>query len=56
MWDSGGALEGPDTATLGAEFRDYRGKGIHFSAKGCKAHGELWAAKVAAWLDEVVGK
>jgi hypothetical protein len=29
------------------------GKGIHFSAKGLRAHGRLWADKVGVWLDKV---
>jgi len=55
LWSSGVALEGPDTDTLSGAMRDHDGQGIHFSAQGCKAHGELWAAKVGTWLDTVLG-
>lgn len=54
LWASGVALEGPDTDTLTGAMRDHGGNGIHFSAQGCKAHGEMWAAKVSAWLDRVL--
>ena len=54
LWEQGVALEGPDTDTLGGDHRDGGGKGIHFSAKGLKAHGELWAQKVGVWLDKVI--
>ncbi|MHB9038556.1 MAG: sialate O-acetylesterase [Armatimonadota bacterium] len=56
LWDTGVALEGPDTDTLVGENRDFEGKGIHFSPKGLKAHGEMWAEKVGAYLDSVLGK
>jgi hypothetical protein len=52
LWDSGIALEGPDTDTLGGDNRDEGGKGIHFSPKGLKAHGKMWAAKAAVYLDK----
>jgi len=56
LWDTGVALEGPDTDTLVGDNRDNNGKGIHFSPKGLKAHGEMWAEKVGAYLDSVLGK
>ncbi|MCE5314651.1 MAG: sialate O-acetylesterase [Armatimonadota bacterium] len=56
LWDTGVALEGPDTDTLTAEYRDYDGNGIHFNPKGLKVHGEMWAEKVGAYLDAVLGK
>ena len=56
LWDTGVALEGPDTDTLIGDDRDNNGKGIHFSAKGLRAHGRIWAEKVGAWLDKVLGK
>ena len=37
------AFEGPDTDTLTGDYRDYNGTGIHFSPKGLKKHGEMWA-------------
>jgi hypothetical protein len=55
LWDEGIALEGPDTDILDGDHRDFDGLGIHFSPKGCKAHGEMWTEKVAAYLDEALG-
>jgi hypothetical protein len=51
LWKEGLALEGPDTDQLTGDNRQNNGKGVHFSAQGLKAHGELWADKVAAYLD-----
>lgn len=44
----GVAFLGPDTDTLTGDYRDYDGEGIHFSPKGLKKHGEMWA--------EIIGK
>jgi eukaryotic-like serine/threonine-protein kinase len=52
LWDTGVALEGPDTDKLIGDDRDNNGKGIHFSAKGLRAHGRMWAEKVGVWLDK----
>jgi hypothetical protein len=46
------ALAGPNTDDLGPEFRQNNGKGIHFSGRGEKRHGELWAESVGPWLDQ----
>ena len=46
LWQPGLAHEGPDTDTLTGDHRDGGGKGVHFSAKGLNAHGQLWAEKV----------
>jgi hypothetical protein len=54
LWRSGIAREGPDTDRLTGDNRQNQGKGVHFSDKGLKAHGELWAEKVGAWLDGVL--
>ena len=54
LWEQKVALEGPDTDTMVGDLRDLNGKGIHFSKKGLKVHGEAWAAKVSAWLDKTV--
>jgi hypothetical protein len=54
LWDTGLSLEGPDTDTLTGDYRANDGKGIHLSLKGLKAHGELWAQKVGAYLDTVL--
>jgi eukaryotic-like serine/threonine-protein kinase len=52
LWDEGVALEGPDTDTLTGDHRDLGGMGIHFSPKGLRAHGRLWAEKVGVYLDK----
>lgn len=49
------ALDGPDTDLLTGDNRDYNGAGIHFSPKGLKAHGKMWAEKVGIYLDKVLG-
>ncbi|HVJ87519.1 MAG TPA: sialate O-acetylesterase [Caulifigura sp.] len=54
IWADGIALPGPDTDTLTGDSRDLDGKGIHFSPKGLKAHGEIWAEKVGVMLDPLV--
>ena len=46
------AQAGPDTETLGAEFREKNGRGIHFNPRGLQRHGELWAKLVGAWLEQ----
>lgn len=51
LWDARVALEGPDTDAMVGDLRDNGGKGIHFSRKGLKVHGEAWATKVGDWLD-----
>jgi serine/threonine protein kinase len=56
LWETGVALEGPDTDTLTGDNRDEGGKGIHFSPKGLKAHGKLWAQKLAVYLDKELAK
>jgi hypothetical protein len=54
LWDAKVALKGPDTDTLMGDYRDAGGKGIHFSVRGLRAHGEMWADKVGAYLDRVL--
>jgi serine/threonine protein kinase len=56
LWDEKAALEGPDTDTLTGDNRDQGGQGIHFSGKGLRAHGKLWAKKVAAYLDKALAE
>ncbi len=56
LWDKKVAFEGPDTDALGGDNRDQGGAGIHFSGKGLRAHGRLWADKVAAYLDKALGE
>ncbi|MDB5318508.1 MAG: pknB 12 [Phycisphaerales bacterium] len=50
LWEDGVALEGADTDALGKEYR----AGVHFNAKGLKAHGELWAERVGVYLEKVL--
>lgn len=54
LWKSGVALEGPDTDTLTARYRQNNGKGVHFNDAGLKAHGELWAQAVERYLNTVL--
>ncbi|HEX4230555.1 MAG TPA: sialate O-acetylesterase [Bryobacteraceae bacterium] len=54
LWRSGLALPGPDTDQLGPAYRQNHGKGVHFNADGLRAHGDLWAAVVEPWLDQVL--
>ncbi len=54
LWRDGVALEGPDTDTLTGDNRQNQGSGVHFSDKGLKAHGEMWATQVGAYLDRVL--
>lgn len=51
LWTEGLALEGPNTDTLGPEYRQNGGKGVHFSDAGLKAHGALWAEAVERYID-----
>ena len=54
LWDTGVALEGPDTDTLTGLLRGFNGTGVHFSPKGMIAHGEIWAKYVSKYLDEIL--
>lgn len=54
LWKSGIALQGPDTDTLTAAYRQNNGKGTHFNDAGLKAHGALWAQSVEVWLDPIL--
>ena len=54
LWESGVALEGPDTDSLTGDYRDHNGAGIHFSGKGEREHGRLWADCVISYLNGVV--
>jgi len=56
LWDLGIALPGPDTDTLTGDNRARGGKGIHFSGKGLRAHGEMWAKIVGDYLDRILGE
>lgn len=47
----GGAIEGPNTDQLRGDYRGRNGNDVHFSVKGLRKHGELWAEKVSAFID-----
>jgi hypothetical protein len=51
LWISGVALQGPDSDTLTAPYRQNNGKGVHMNDAGLKAHGLLWAEAVERYLD-----
>jgi hypothetical protein len=50
VWEAGVAFAGPDSDALDGANRDNGGKGVHFSGPGLRAHGLVWAEKVAPWL------
>jgi hypothetical protein len=54
LWRRGLAMEGPDTDTLTAAYRQNGGKGTHMNDAGLKAHGLLWADKVSLYLDGIL--
>jgi Carbohydrate esterase, sialic acid-specific acetylesterase len=54
LWQSGVALEGPDTDTLTAAYRQNNGKGTHLNDAGLKTHGQLWAHQVELYLDPLL--
>jgi hypothetical protein len=54
LWQHNLAIEGPDTDTLTARYRQNGGKGTHFNNAGLKAHGLLWADKVSQYLETIV--
>lgn len=47
LWKSGLTRRGPDTDALRAEYRD----GVHFNSRGLRRHGELWAERVAQFVE-----
>lgn len=51
LWSAGVALQGPDTDSLTAAYRDGNGKGVHFNGHGLRAHARLWTEKVSPWLE-----
>ena len=54
LWKEGIALAGPDTDQLTGGNRQNQGMGVHFSDKGLKAHGKLWADIVGTWLEAIL--
>lgn len=51
LWESGVALEGPDSDALKGVLRENNGQGVHFSGEGLRQHAARWADKVAPWLE-----
>lgn len=51
VWESGVAIQGPDSDALAGANRDNGGKGVHFSGPGLRAHGLAWAEKISPWLE-----
>lgn len=50
LWESGLALQGPDTDALGERWRDGGGRGVHFNGAGLREHGRLWVERLAPWV------
>ena len=48
LWNTGTALEGPDSDALRGNLR----ADVHFNGEGLRKHGEAWADKVGVWLDK----
>lgn len=46
------ALAGPNTDTLGPEFHQNNGQGIHLNPRGLQRHGQMWMEYVAPWLEQ----
>lgn len=55
LWESGVALQGPDSDALAGDFRDGAGKGVHFSGKGLREHAQRWSDRVGPWLESQPG-
>jgi hypothetical protein len=51
LWQPDLAIQGPDTDSPNAPYRQNGGKGAHFNDAGLKSHGLLWADKVSQYLD-----
>ena len=43
--------QGQTPTRLTGDHRDFDGKGIHFSPKGLKTHGQMWAEKLLPFVD-----
>ena len=54
LWNTGIALQGPDTDTLGGDNRDFDGQGIHFTPKGLEAHGIMWGDFLVPYIDSCI--
>jgi len=54
LWEDGISLQGPNTDALTMQYREKKGRGIHFNDAGLKLHGKLWFQQVSAYLDSEV--
>lgn len=52
LWKDGVAFEGPDSDAIKGNFRQNKGKGVHFSGEGLREHATQWAEKVSPWLEQ----
>ncbi len=52
LWNSGVAMEGPDSDALVGDLREGGGKGVHFSGRGLREHAVRWEEKIAPWLEQ----
>ena len=52
LWSKGLSWPGPDTDALRGDLR----AGVHFNAKGLRAHGSLWADKVSPWVENMIAE
>ncbi|MBP5273897.1 MAG: hypothetical protein ILO36_03055 [Abditibacteriota bacterium] len=51
LWDTKISLPGPDTDTLTGGYREYDGKGAHFTPEGLEAHARLWSYILADYIN-----
>lgn len=54
LWETNIALQGPDTDILLGDNRDRGGYGVHFSPKGLKAHGNMWADLLIPYIHKSI--
>ena len=54
LWESGHALQGPDSDAIKGHFRENNGQGVHFSGPGLREHARQWGHVIAPWLEKVV--
>jgi hypothetical protein len=52
LWQSGLALEGPDSDALQGDLRDEQGRGVHFSKRGLQVLAEKWKEKLIPWIEQ----
>ena len=52
LWKDGVAFEGPDSDAIKGNFRQNKGKGVHFSGDGLREHATQWTGKITPWLEQ----